>query len=147
MAKLPFTYGKFRSIYSQVPRLCVDLVITSSDGLLLAKRGLESWKGQWYLPGGTVYYKETLNQAAKRVAKDELCIDIDIDKNLGYIEYISEEKARGFGWSVGIVFQCHIVSGILSDSEQVKEPQFFKQLPEQMIEEQKEFLQKISNVI
>ena len=140
MSDLPFTYDEFKSIYSRIPRLCVDLAITYSRGILLAKRNLSSWNGLWYMPGGTVYYKETLAHTAQRVAQDELKVRIQIDKQLGYIEYSSEEKTRGFGWSVGVVLQCSIISGSPVSTEQGSDPQFFNRLPEPMIEEQKKFI-------
>ncbi len=140
MVKLPFKYEEFKSIYSRVPRLCIDLAITSPGGILLAKRNLSSWKGQWYMPGGTVYYKETLEQAAKRVAKDELNVEIEVDRELGHIEYLSEEKERGFGWSISIVLQCHIIEGLPQTTEQGSDPRFFNLLPTPVIEEQKGFL-------
>ena len=140
--KYPFSFDEFKAIYTKVPRLTVDLIIQSAEGILLTKRSLSSWRGQWHLPGGTVYYKETIEQAVKRVAKEEVHVDVTIEKQLGYIEYFSEEKERGFGWTISIAIACRIIDGIPLASEQGSEPTFFTSLPEPIVEEQKAFLLK-----
>lgn len=139
----PFSPSEFKEIYSRVPRLCVDIVIKSNLGVLMTKRTLSSWKGLWHLPGGTVYYKETAKDAVKRVAREELGVDVGVDTFLGYIEYPSEEKERGFGWSVSLVFLCHIIEGTPSESEQGSKPTFYHSLPKEVVVEQKEFLENI----
>ncbi len=100
---------EFKEIYSKVPRLTVDLVISTPGGIVLTLRSLPTWNNQWHLPGGTVFYKETVERAVTRVAQEELGISVDIKKPLGYIEYPSEEQERGYGWSVGIVMLCETV--------------------------------------
>ena len=137
----PLTPEEFKDIYSRVPRLCVDLIIQSDKGVLLMKRTLASWHGQWYLPGGTVLYKETIEQTAKRIAQHEVGLEIQIEKFLGYIEFTSEEKERGFGWAVSLALLCSVMSGTPKESDQGASPTFFTQLPENVIKEQKEFLQ------
>ena len=51
---------EFYSIYSKVPRLALDVVIRSDEGILLSLRAIEPHKGLWHLPGGTVYRGETI---------------------------------------------------------------------------------------
>ena len=72
--KRPFTSEEFKTIYSKVPRLCVDLVIKTRKGIILTLRSLPTWYGMWHLPGGTILYKESLQDAIKRVAEEELGI-------------------------------------------------------------------------
>lgn len=140
MSKYPLTYEEFKEIYSKVPRLCVDLVIQTEERILLVERNLESWNGMWHLPGGTVYYKESLKDAVKRVAKDEVNLEVSIEKQIGTIEYITEEKERGFGYSIAIAFLCKPIAGEAKGMEGEKIG-FFKDLPENIVIEQKEFLQ------
>lgn len=104
--KLPFTYEQFKEIYSQVPRLCVDLLITTEKGTLLILRKNFGWEGQWHLPGGTVYYKEKVEDAVQRIAQEELGVDVTINQFLRYVEYPHEETERGFGYSVSLLFDC-----------------------------------------
>jgi len=92
MEDKPFSPEEFKAVCSKVPRLGVDLVIIMRNGIVLTLRDLPSWKGQWHLPGGTVFYKETLEEAVARVARDELGISVSIEKMLGYIEYAEEKE-------------------------------------------------------
>lgn len=145
MSDEPFTYEEYKEIYSKVPRLCVVIILKTDAGIVLSLRKLASWHNQWHLPGGTVYYKETLHDAAKRVALSELGASINIKDCLGYLDsYPSEEKEMGFGSSVSIVFLCDKKGGQLKPDKDAFEVKTFKELPENMITEEKEFLNKIN---
>lgn len=142
MSKKPFTYKQFKSIYSQVPRLSVDLLIPYKGGIALLERAHTAYKGQWHLPGGTVYYKESLPTAVKRIGREELGLDVDIDSFVGYIEYQSEEKERGFGYTIGLVFQCHINGGVIKLDEYGSQVKGFRELPDNTVIDQKTFLEQ-----
>ena len=57
---------EYKEIYSKVPRLCVELLIKTEEGILLVKRAIPPGEGLWYLPGGTVLFDESVEQAVKR---------------------------------------------------------------------------------
>ncbi len=135
--KQPFTYAEFELIYSQVPRLTVDLVVMTEGGVVLVKRKEQSWHGMWHLPGGTVLYREKIEDTVQRIAVEELGLPVGIEKLLGYIEYPSEVQERGFGYSVSLTFLCRAESSQidwLRWSEQ--EIQVFESVPENTVEEQ-----------
>lgn len=133
---------EFETIYSRVPRLCVEVIVKNSQGIVLTKRSIEPYKGKWHIPGGTVLYGEMLHTAVKRVATEELGVEVNVKKVLGYIEYPSEAKIRGFGWSVGIAFEVEIMSGELRGSDQAEEVQYFTTSPDEIVAEQNAFLKK-----
>lgn len=141
--KKPFSAKEFRDIYSKVPRLCVDLIIKTPGGIALSLRGIEPYKGQWHFPGGTVFYKEKITDAIKRVAKEEVGIKVSIDKLLGYIEYPSEEKDRGFGYTITMAFLCTTKIKIFKPDENSLGIKGFKKIPTNMVREQYEFLKPI----
>ncbi|MEK7525725.1 MAG: NUDIX domain-containing protein [Patescibacteria group bacterium] len=145
-SKRPFTPEQFKEIYSKVPRLTVDLVIKEDRGIVLALRNLPSWNNQWHFPGGTVFYKETIDQVCKRVAEDELGVSVELLDTLGYIEYPSEEKERGFGWTVSLAVLCKITEGEIRPSEEASKVGYFKELPEGINKEQADFLKKVGLV-
>lgn len=140
--KQPFSFEEFKEIYSKVPRLCVDLIIKSDKGVLLTLRQKNGYEGQWHFPGGTVFYREEIETAIKRIAKEELGSDISIKDFKGYIEYFSEEKERGFGYTVSLVFLCKIRNTKFNLDNQVEKVNYFKTPPANTIKEQKEFLNK-----
>lgn len=141
--KQPFSFEEFKSIYSRVPRLCVDLVIRTDNGILLTLREKNGFLNQWHLPGGTVYFRERLVDAVQRVAQEELGTELIIESQTGHIEYLSEVEERGFGYSVAVVFICKLKSDKLALDDQSTKFDFFKTPPENTIEEQREFLNKL----
>ncbi len=140
--KKHLTSKEFKSIYSKVPRICVEVLIQTPKGVLLSLRTLPSWNNMWHLPGGSVLYKETLEQAVNRVSLNEIGVKANIIELLGYIEYPSEEKERGFGWSIGIVLLCKTKTTKFKPNKDASEIEFFSKLPERMVVEQKKFLKK-----
>ena len=144
----PFSPAEFKEIFSRVPRLCVDLVIRTPQGVILTLRTLPTWHNQWHFPGGTVHYKETIAHAARRVAKSEVGVEIVVLKTLGYMEFPSEEKERGFGWSVSIALLCEITSGeLLKKTAEASDMRAFRELPENTMAEHRSFLTEHWNEI
>jgi ADP-ribose pyrophosphatase YjhB (NUDIX family) len=114
----------------QGPRLCVEVVIKTEEGTLLVQNS-----DKWVIPGGAVMHGEVLTDAVKRIARQEGGVEVETVKVMGYIEYAEKDNVRGLGWSVGIAFEAKITGGELKG-------QIFKNLPGEMIWEQKEFLTK-----
>lgn len=141
----PLTYEEFKTIYAKVPRLNVELVVRTEEGVLLTKREITPYKGMWHIPGGTVYFGETLHQAVERVAKHELGVEVEIGKLLGYIEYPSKEYEGEFkGWPIGIAFEVTLMQFDIKNSDQSSEAKFFKALPDLLIEDQRQFLESLA---
>ena len=76
MTKKPLTFEEFKTIYSKVPRLTVEVIVKTDKGILFTKRLIPPYVGSWHFPGGTVYYKETITDAIERVAQDELGVKV-----------------------------------------------------------------------
>ncbi len=134
--------AEFDAIFSKVPRLCVELIVRTPDGIVLTKRNIEPCKGQWHYPGGTVFFGEMVTDTVRRVAKDELGVGVKIDKLLGYKEY-PKMFADGYkGWPVGIVFEVSVVSGELKNVDQADAIGYFKSVPENTIPDHADYLNK-----
>ena len=132
----PLPKDEFDRIYSRVPRLTVEVVISTPElGVLLSLRDIEPCKGMWHLPGGTVRFGEPLVEAVARVARDELGLTVDVGDMLGYIEYPSHYE-NGLDCPVGVAFAAAI-------SDAARPPagcEWFRTLPQNMHDEQKDFL-------
>ena len=125
---------EFDRIFSKVPRLTVEVLITSEErGVLLALRDVDPCRGMWNLPGGTVRFGERLVDAVTRVAADELGLSVRVGRLLGYIEYPSHYE-HGLDSPVGLVFRAE------PPGEAQPQGQWFTALPDNMHEEQKQFL-------
>jgi ADP-ribose pyrophosphatase YjhB (NUDIX family) len=136
----PLPQAEYEAIYSRVPRLTVEVVIASAHGVLLTRRGTGPCQGLWHIPGGTVRFGEPLTDAVRRVARQELGVDVTAGRFLGYIEYPSH-LARGLDWPVGLAFKTEPVT--LADARSLAGPDaagWFSRLPDDMHDEQKTFL-------
>jgi ADP-ribose pyrophosphatase YjhB (NUDIX family) len=130
----PLPKDEFDRIFSKVPRLTVEVLITSEDrGVLLGLRDVDPCRGTWNLPGGTVRFGERLVEAVKRVAAGELGIGVRVGPLAGYIEYPSHYE-NGLDSPVGMVFRAEPLDHAPPRGH------WFTALPENMHEEQKEFL-------
>lgn len=128
---------EFKYIYGKVPRLCVEVIIQSKDGIVLSKRDISPAKGMWHIPGGTVLFGESLENAVKRIAKEETGLTIKVLKMISFIEY---SPTHALNHSIGLAFVSNILSGKLRGCYQAKEIEFFKTIPENTIPEQEKFL-------
>jgi len=130
----PLSKEEFDRIFSEVPRLTVEVLITSEErGVLLALRDVDPCRGMWNLPGGTVRFGERLTDAVRRVAADELGVSVRVGALVGYIEYPSHYE-NGLDSPVGLVFDTKQLEG------SPPRGQWFTVLPQNMHDEQKEFL-------
>ena len=112
-------------------------------GVALTLRKDTAWNNLWHIPGGTVFYQEYIEDAIKRIAEEELSITVVKQKLLGYLEYPSEVKQRGFGWSVGLVFLCTTNSLLPSENQEGEKIQLFDYIPENIVEEHKNILNQL----
>jgi ADP-ribose pyrophosphatase YjhB (NUDIX family) len=135
----PLTDEQFKSIYTTVPRLCVDLVVKSKEGVLLTYRTIKP-AGYWHLPGGTFLLGESLTEAVARIVKGELGLTVEIAKMAGVIDYTNEYI--GMGHPISIVYEVRAKTGAIKLDDQASEAKFFKKLPEKIFDEQRAFLKE-----
>ena len=132
--------AEFDSIFSRVPRLCVEVVIMAPErGVLLTRRDIPPNVGAWHIPGGTVLFGEPLVQTVRRVARDELGLEVVVGELLGYIEYPSHYN-NGLDSPVGLAFATEVVPRLPEAKELPDGCEWFSSLPEGLYEEQRDFL-------
>lgn len=129
--------AEYDAIYSRVPRLCVEIVIaTPQQGVLLSLRDIPPNVGAWHIPGGTVLFGESIEQAVKRVADFELGLEVRVGELLGYIEYPSHYE-NGLDSPVGLAFAVQPIAAVDDAPEGCR---WFRELPDGLYEEQRAFL-------
>lgn len=135
----------FDEIYTKVPRLCVDLLVRDSLGKVLLTKRSVGWNNNWHFPGGTLQFGESLDSCAKRVAKEELSIEITPKNFVGIIEYPFEKFDKGFGQPITLVLDCSPNSLDIVLDWQATEWKFFskKEVPKDTIPVVKEFLKNL----
>ena len=133
---------EFEDIYSKVPRLAVDLVIKYKGGIIFTKRNIIPYKGKWHLPGGTISLNERLNDAAKRITRKELGLNIKIKKVLGYIEYFVKNKKYPLH-TTSVVLLAEFSNGEIILNEESSKIKISKKIPSNTIKEQKKLLKSV----
>lgn len=135
----PLPQAEFEAIFTRVPRLTVEVVIVSADGVLLSQRQSPPCQGLWHIPGGTVRFGELLTDAVRRVAAQELGLEVEAGKFLGYIEYPSHLQSS-WDWPVGMAFEALPAASSSWSFEPTPALRWFSRLPAEMHEEQRDFL-------
>ena len=72
-------YGAY---YNPKP-VAAAIPVTTSNEIVLLKRGFDPGKDLWTFPGGFVDLGESVEQAARREAQEELEIDIELTRLVG----------------------------------------------------------------
>lgn len=63
----------FQTIVASTPLVAIDLVVRNSRGdALLGLRVNRPAYGYWFVPGGRIYKNESLDNAFRRISRDEL---------------------------------------------------------------------------
>jgi ADP-ribose pyrophosphatase YjhB (NUDIX family) len=136
----PLPQADFEAIFSQVPRLTVEVVIAAGGrGVLLALRESGPCEGLWHLPGGTVRFGEPVRAAVARVADGELGLVVTAGALLGYIEYPSHYE-HGLDSPVGLAFAAEPTGGPPDAESLPGRCRWFATLPDEIHDEQREFL-------
>lgn len=102
------------------PGNTVDIVVFDKDWkLILIERGNEPFGVA--LPGGFVDIGETLVTAAKRETKEELTVEVEIDKKSDYLWFWDEPDRDPRGHNIAHAFQAKILSWIPKAGDDAKE--------------------------
>jgi 8-oxo-dGTP diphosphatase len=94
----------------ETPKLTVDVVIPSEEGVILIRRGSEPFEGRWALPGGFVEVGETVEQAAAREAAEETGLAVEVS---GLVGVYSDPERDPRGHTVSVVFLARVLGGQL----------------------------------
>lgn len=95
--------GVYAKFVRTMPILCVDLVLKRGDEYILVKRSRSPASGHWWVPGGRVLKGETISDAARRKASEELGIDITLQRFLGIYEGHFNRGSRDSRHTVSVV--------------------------------------------
>src|SRR5919199_5246443 len=95
----------------ETPKLMVDVVIPSEDGVVLIRRGSDPFEGQWALPGGFVEIGETVREAAVREAAEETGLAVEVAHLVGVY---SDPDRDPRGHNVSVAFLVRVLSGDLA---------------------------------
>ena len=143
--KKPLSSNEFKHIYSKVPRITVIPLIHTSQGILLTLRNIDPAKNRWHFAGGTVYFNDSIVEALKRVAMDELGVSIKVVKFLGTIQYFKTKNDAGH--AIALVYLVTTNDKITLNKE-ASDFGYFLNPTKDMVEEEADFMRRyLSNTL
>jgi ADP-ribose pyrophosphatase YjhB (NUDIX family) len=100
------------------PKVAVGAIATRDGGIVLLRRAIEPGYGKWVFPGGYVDRGETLEQAGRREALEEIGADIRVGPLLNVYSY---ER----GPVIVVVYAAQLPDGELRGGEEALEVRLF----------------------
>jgi len=101
------------------PKLAVGTIITDpANRIVLVRRAIEPGYGKWVFPGGYVDRGEDVRLAAVREAREEVGLEIRLDRLLNIYSYPGRT-------AVIVVYTAHITGGRLECDDEGLEARFF----------------------
>ena len=74
--KLWIPPATFEKVVDNTPLVSIDLIVTKVDGILVGKRINRPAKDTYFVPGGRICKDESLDDAFRRIAQDELGLNV-----------------------------------------------------------------------
>lgn len=96
------------------PALTVDVVIAIDGKIVMIQRKNEPFKGMWALPGGFVDYGERVEDAARREAREETGLDVEL---IGLLGVYSDPNRDPRGHTVSVVYIAKPAGGELKAAD------------------------------
>lgn len=93
---------------------------------MLVERKNEPFKGKWAIPGGFVEYGERTEEAARREAKEETGLEIELEKLVGVY---SDPDRDPRGHTISVCYSARRVGGNLKASTDAADVKVFNQIP------------------
>ena len=91
-------------VHYQDPKVATGALFTLDGGIVLVQRAIPPAYGKWVFPGGFVDKSERLEAAAIRETREEVNLDVKIDRLLNVYSY--EDSAV-----VIVAYTAHVVGG------------------------------------
>lgn len=82
---------EYQKIIKSIPIFCIDFLVKCRDKYLFIKRTQQPLKGVYWVIGGRLNYKETIQEFAKRVQTREIGRYFPTFKPIGFSNYFFPE--------------------------------------------------------
>jgi mutator protein MutT len=102
------------------PLVGVGAVVVHDGRVLLVRRGKEPLRGRWMVPGGTLEWGETLEEAVVREVEEETGLRVKPREMVAVLDRIHRAGGAVVHHFVIVDYLCDLVSGTLragSDAE------------------------------
>ncbi|MBI2326687.1 NUDIX domain-containing protein [Candidatus Curtissbacteria bacterium] len=125
---------EFLKTFKKVPRVSINLlIIDDKRQVLLTKRNIPPFKGFWHFPGSFIQKNERITDCQKRVARDELGLELDKKPELSLLGAFDDLDGDPRGHTVDLLYAVKINdSSRIKTTKQTSEVKFFKKLPKKI---------------
>jgi 8-oxo-dGTP diphosphatase len=100
------------------PKVAACTISRLSGEIVLMRRGIEPQHGKWVFPGGFVDRGETVESAAVRETREEVCLDVEIQDLVGVYSYPESQV-------VVVVYDARVIGGELRAGDECLEVRTF----------------------
>ena len=84
------------------PVPAVGAIILKDDKILLVKRGAEPGIGKWSIPGGSMEFGETMEEAVKREVKEETGLDVEVGTDAAECCWVPLSEIKNYDLTVSL---------------------------------------------
>lgn len=146
MEKIPkrLSQEEFLESFKNVPRVALNLIVTDSENrVLLARRNISPCFGEWHFPGSFLLKNEMIDDAKKRIAKDEFGLDLD-NKDVSLLGVFEDLEGDPRGHVIDIAYGMKIDDvNKIKTTKETMEVKFFEKLPGKIGFNHRETLNKL----
>ena len=110
----------------QLPKVVVGCFILNDKGEVLLVRSYK-WPGKWVVMGGHIEWGETIADAVKREAQEELKLEATFDRVIEVVEFVFDPGFHAQKHMVALQSECHVVDSKTPsiDNDEIQEARWF----------------------
>jgi mutator protein MutT len=108
-----------RFVFYLDPKLAVGTICTKDGKIVMLRRAIEPAYGKWVFPGGYVDRGESLEDAARREAREEIGVEVRLTRLLNVYSYTGRPV-------VVVVYEAEVAGGEIRGGEEALEVRSFE---------------------
>jgi 8-oxo-dGTP diphosphatase len=74
---------------SHIVTSVVAVIVNSDNQVLLTKRNIQPFLGEWVMPGGKIDLGEPIMEALKREVREEVGLEVEVDRLIDVFEHVT----------------------------------------------------------
>ncbi len=108
-----------RFVFYLDPKLAVGAICRKEGKIVMLRRAIEPAYGKWVFPGGYVDRGESLEDAARREAREEIGVEVRLTRLINVYSYTGRPV-------VVVVYEAEVVGGEIRGGEEALEVRSFE---------------------